>query len=84
MNEFVDIFGKYKNMQVIYNIFNSEQIQKKANEKITYDKNKFTFISIGNLLPVKGYDRLIRSAKIISEQGYDFNVLILGSWKKTN
>jgi len=84
MNEFVDIFGKYKNMQVIYNIFNSEQIQKKANEKITYDRNKFTFISIGNLLPVKGYDRLIRSAKIISEQGYDFNVLILGSGVEEN
>ena len=33
---------------------------------------------LGICYQLKGYNRLIRSAKIISEQGYDFNVLILG------
>jgi glycosyltransferase involved in cell wall biosynthesis len=33
---------------------------------------------VGSLFPVKGFDRLIRAAKILRDKGYDFKVDILG------
>jgi len=38
----------------------------------------FIFSAIGSLLPVKGFDRLIRAAKIAFDQGYQFELHIAG------
>ena len=36
------------------------------------------FISLGRLVPIKGYDRLIRAAQRLRDDGYDFCLTILG------
>lgn len=79
MQEFVEVLGEFKNMQVVYNIIGSEEVKKKAEEPIHRQNTRFTFIAVGSLLPVKGFDRLIRSSKILAEKGHDFQVVILGS-----
>ena len=79
MDEFIEIFGKYQNMQVIYNIINKVEVQRKANDEIIFEKKNFTFIALGSLLPVKGYERLIRSSRIVADKGFDFNLIILGT-----
>lgn len=79
MDEFMDIFGQYNEMKVIYNIINNKEVRLKAQELIEIKDNKFNFVSVGSLLPVKGYDRLIRTAKIVAEKGYDFTISILGA-----
>jgi len=49
-----------KNTQVIYNLIDENNIINKAKlEKITYDKDKINFVSVGRMHPMKGYDRLI-------------------------
>ena len=76
--EFISIFGEYPNMPVIYNPIGKERVIELSGEKVTIEKNKFQFVAIGSLLPVKGFDRLIRAANILKEQGYTFEILILG------
>lgn len=79
LKSFIEIFGKFPKMDVIYNIIGVDTIKKKALENVTFQKSSFTFIAIGSLLPVKGFDRLIRSAKIIKDNGFKFKLLICGS-----
>lgn len=76
--EFVEIFGNFPVMDVVYNIIDREMVTLKANEKISFDDSKFSFVSVGSLLPVKGYDRLIRAAKILKGKGYSFKIDLLG------
>lgn len=64
------------NKQVINNPIISEEIIKNANEEII-DFNEFTIISVGRLIPVKGYDNLIRvHADLVKK--YPHKLLILG------
>lgn len=64
------------NKQVINNPIISEEIIKNANEEII-DFNEFTIISVGRLIPVKGYDDLIRvHADLVKK--YPHKLLILG------
>lgn len=79
MKDFIEVFGEFPNMKVIYNIISFDQIIKKSLEKINWDKNAFTFIAIGSLLPVKGFDRLLRATKLVSDRGYHIRLIIIGS-----
>jgi len=79
MNDFIDIFGEYPNMRVIYNVIDTDRIRRMALEDISFTNDIFTFVSIGSLIPVKGFDRLIRAAKIVTDRGYRFKLLILGA-----
>jgi len=78
MDEFIEIFGTYPNMKVIYNIIDSESVIEKAKAEIINRGDKFTFIAIGSLLPVKGFDLLINAASIVKSRGYEFTLLIVG------
>lgn len=82
MDEFVEIFGQFNKMKVIYNIINNNEVRLKAQESVEVKSNKFNFVSVGSLLPVKGYDRLIRAAKIVTSKGYDFTISILGTGRE--
>ncbi len=76
--EFVDRYGNVSKYRVINNIINSNGILQKSTHPLPFKKEKFTFIAVGNLLPVKGYSRLIRSSKLLKDKGYIFEVLIIG------
>lgn len=78
MNEFIEVFGTYSKMQVVYNLINSNEVRKKAEKQILMKKSVFQFVAIGSMLPVKGFDRLIRAAKIVRGAGWDFNLKIAG------
>lgn len=80
MAEFIQIFGTYPKMEVIYNLINEKQIQSKA-AQFSAQANSFkgfTFLALGSLLPVKGFDRLIRASAIVKNKGFDFSVKIVG------
>lgn len=76
--EFVEVFGQFPNMEVVYNMIDREMVLRKAEEPISFDKSQFNFVTVGSLFPVKGYDRLIRSAKLLKDKGHQFKVHILG------
>jgi glycosyltransferase involved in cell wall biosynthesis len=80
MSEFVDIFGEFPEMGVIYNMINRSSVLEKADRAAdTVDDVTFTFAAVGSLLPVKGFDRLIRAAKIVQDRGHNFRIDIVGS-----
>jgi len=80
MAEFIEIFGEFPEMGVIYNMIDRTSVLKKSEQAVdTIEQHAFNFVAVGSLLPVKGFDRLIRSANIMRDKGYDFTVHIIGS-----
>ena len=76
--EFEEIFGSYANMPVIYNLIEKEQLLRGKNEFVIEQSRKISFVAVGSLLPVKGYDKLIEAASMLKNEGLDFEVKILG------
>ncbi|TKG95414.1 glycosyltransferase [Puteibacter caeruleilacunae] len=79
LEEFKEVFGEYDDMRVVYNLIDSNGVLEKACvEKADKVDTRFQFVALGSLLPVKGFDRLIRAAKILKDQGEEFLVTIAG------
>ncbi len=81
-SEFIEIFGTYNDMRVIYNpISNKEILQKSEINNIcsNFSSNVFKFIAVGNLSPVKNYNLLIESVKSLKDINPNFKVFVLGS-----
>lgn len=76
---FIKLFGLKESVMVNYNPIDSEKIKFLAEEKI-WAKASYglRFISIGRLVEVKGYMRLIRIARELLDESYDFELMILG------
>ena len=77
---FRELFGNEPEAQVIYNTIDNEEIIKKAEEPlpINITKNKLTLVMVGRLMAQKNYQRLLKSAKALSDEGFDFDLWILG------
>lgn len=65
---------------VIYNSVDIAAINQRALEKITLPvQNEHpVFISVGRIIQVKGYDRIIRVASLLKKAGFSFSWWILG------
>lgn len=81
LNEFITLFGKFKDMRVIYNPINVKNIIKQANskKKIKINKKTINLIAVGNLIEVKGYHKLVEACNNIKIDEIDFHLNILGS-----
>ena len=66
---------------VLYNTIESDKVLALANETISIDLGNgvINLIAVGTLKKVKGYDRLLRIAKQLHEENYQFHLYILGS-----
>lgn len=62
----------------IYNPIDIEDIRNKAGEEIKSKDGVFNIISIGRLVPQKGYDRLLGVVKRLHGEYPSINLLILG------
>ncbi|MDL2264900.1 glycosyltransferase [Parabacteroides sp. OttesenSCG-928-G07] len=77
--DFVSIYGQSYKMEVIYNMISPSEVVQKSKEPLRISqKQSIQFIAVGSLLPVKGYDRLLRVSKKLKEDGLNFHVSILG------
>ena len=76
--EFVEVFGTFPHMKVVYNIINKENVLRGALESKIENPDVFYFVAIGSLIPVKGYDKLIEAANILNLKGYNFKIDIIG------
>ena len=77
-DEFINVFGSYQKMEVVYNMIGNENIIKKSMRNLKFPKTKFRFVAIGSLYKVKGYDKLITACKLLKNRGYNFELLIAG------
>ena len=78
--EFIELFGKNHNIETIYNPLDHKDILNKANIKrpSLMTKSKFQMVAVGSLIPVKGYDLLIKSISLLKKERDDFQLHILG------
>ena len=67
--------------KVIRNIIDTNDIEKKSTEKIEdtrFDNPNVKVITIGRLMPQKGYDRLLKIHKELIDESYKYSLYILG------
>ena len=77
--EFIEAIGQFKDMRVIYNPINVDQIREKAKKPAEKTSNaSIQLIAIGSLIPVKNHMRLLRAVELLAKDGIDFNLRILG------
>lgn len=75
---FNNSYGLTDRTCTIYNPIDTENILLKAGKKARDTHEDFRLISVGRLVPQKGYDRLLRVVKQLYDDGYKLNLVILG------
>lgn len=64
---------------VVYNPVESRAIREMSAQNLPQrDRSVPLFVSVGRLVPQKGYDRLLHAAAALSAEGYAFRIWILG------
>ena len=63
---------------VRYNTNDTARIKEMAQEDFSWNNDKFHICTMGRLSEQKGFDRLVSIAKRLSDEGYDFEIHILG------
>lgn len=81
---FINKFGYYEGIKVIYNPLDTDKIIKLGEEKVNFNNSEFTICSVGRLVPQKGFDRLINVAKMLENEGYIFKLNIIGCGGEKN
>lgn len=77
---FTELFGNEPESVVIYNTIDDKEIIEKASLPLPREvqKNKLTLLMLGRLMPQKNYPRLLKTAKELLDEGFDFDLWILG------
>ena len=81
MQDFQEIFHRDENICVVYNTIESDVIMKKSQEAFddfAFSEKEINLISVGKLIPVKGYDRLVNITKRLKEDGFPVHTYIVG------
>lgn len=78
MNSFNDVIGLPDKTQVIYNMLPTSNILRLAEEPLDIKKQCFTVLSVGHLTNVKGFDRLLAAVKKLNEDGFRFELWLVG------
>ena len=72
-----EILGVEKTV-VLYNPIEIKKIEELSKISVDKDEKKIRIVSIGSLIPVKGYERLIRVVKKLRDEHVAIELLILG------
>ena len=76
---FIELFGNAQKTEVVYNTIDTKEIAEKAKEDLPQiTKNKLTLVMLGRLMAQKNYPRLLKAAKALLDEGFDFDLWILG------
>lgn len=71
------LFPDLNDVQVLYNTNETEEIRRKAAEPVELVQEPVKLCAVGRLIPIKGFDRLLRIHKRLREQ-YNIHTYILG------
>ena len=83
-DSFLKLFPFVKNVSVNHNPIDAQKINSLANESrsIAFSHERATtLVTMGRLVPQKGYDRLIPIVKRLTDEGFSFSIYILGDGK---
>jgi len=68
---------------VLYNTNESNRIRKQASEEAWLTNGKISWCGVGKVVPLKGFDRMIRIQKRLVDAGYQTHLCILGEGPQT-
>lgn len=72
-------FGLTERVHVAYNMLDEQAIRRRKDEPVDdIPKGEFLMVSVGSLIPRKGFERLIHVCGLLKSRGYHFHLLILG------
>lgn len=78
-DSFTEIYGQEGKVSTIYNPIDVDDIKIRGQESITeFDKGVLNLVTVGRLVPQKGYDILLGVVKQLKENGFKFKLRILG------
>lgn len=79
-NDFLSIYPMLKNMRVLYNTNETEQILKLKDEPTedVFFEHEIKLCGVGKIVPVKGFDKLARIHCRLRKEGYPVHTYILG------
>jgi glycosyltransferase involved in cell wall biosynthesis len=80
----IQVFGKMDNLCVCYNPIDTHEIDAKLQEQLPEKLPSPWFVCIGRLANQKGYDRLIEVCHRLNEEGYKYQISILGDGEDKN
>ena len=77
---FTELFGNTPESVVVYNTIDDKEIIEKSSEPLPQGilKEKLTLLMVGRLMPQKNYPRLLKTAKTLLDEGFDFHLWVLG------
>ena len=76
--KFIEVIGYKEKVVTIYNMLPIQAILSKSEKPCPVEKCRFTVISVARLIPAKGYDTLLRAVKRLVNDGYDFDLWLVG------
>lgn len=78
-DSFTEIYGQEGKVSTIYNPIDVDDIKIRGQESITeFDKGVLNLVTVGRLVPQKGYDILLCVVMQLKENGFRFKLRILG------
>ena len=84
LQSFCKLYGLNEKAITIYNPIDVDDIRQKAGKKGNRKDNVVHIISVGRLVPQKGYDRLLRVIMRLHEEGNPVQLVILGDGTERN
>ncbi len=66
------------NVTVIHNLLDTNRIKTLMKEPYVFPTERPVLVSVGRLHPQKSYDRLLEAVKRLNEEGFGFDLYILG------
>lgn len=76
--KFIEVIGYEEKIVTIYNMLPIQTILTKSEKHCPIAKSRFTIISVARLIPAKGYDTLLRAVKRLTDDGYVFDLWLVG------
>lgn len=83
-DSFAQLFGEGAEALVLYNVNDEEEILKKARAFDIRKGEAPTMVAVGRLAEQKGFDRLINACAMLKQDGYRFQLRILGEGPERN
>lgn len=86
IKESMKLYNNFDNYEVLYNTNDTNDILEKSKEEINdvSFNDSLNICSVGKIIEVKGFDRLVKVHKRLMDEGYQHHIYLLGEGDQRN